>query len=177
MSTKTKIEQDIIENVVENTLPDYSDLSAEEAAEQIRKGRKKLKQRYTLPSSTRPGFRRRLVTIKPGEVEKRLSEGYAPVKGKDQMIFDKGTQTASQMGDVCTMVINSTHGHKLPTQGILMEIPESVYIERQLEKEQENKAIEAMYKPQSKKEAEASADNSDNPRKNFYGEMTMTMDK
>lgn len=174
MTDKKKLEEVVIDNVVDNILPDYSTLTAEEAAEQIRQNRKTLKQKSVLPTTTRKGFKRRLVTLRPGEVEKRLEQGYAPVRGSDQLVIDRGIQTASQLGDTCTMVINQTHGNKLPTHGILMEIPEEIYREHDNEREAHNREIEEMYKPRSEEDVKKSADNSDSFYNNFYGNVSIT---
>lgn len=157
------IEDNVVSNVVDNTMTTYEDLTPEEAAEIIRKTRKNVVQRSILEAKGRQGFRRRWVNEKPGAVERKLAEGWRPVKGKDIASADMTVQGGSQMGDTVRKVVNPTQGSKLGAHATLMEIPETIYQEVQKDKEARRLDIEAQIAPKqvaAKKMAEDRSSNS-----------------
>lgn len=157
------IEDNVVSNVVDNTMTTYEDLTPEEAAELVRKTRKNVVQQSILEAKARSGFRRRWINEKPGAVDRKLAEGWRPVKGKDVASADMTVQGGSQMGDTVRKVVNPSHGSKLGAHAILMEIPETIYQEFQKEKEARRLDIEAQIDPKqvaAKKMAEERSTNS-----------------
>lgn len=138
---------EIIDAVVDNQMPDYSTMSAEEIAEKIRKQRKTLNQEVSLGANQRPGFHRRIVTDSPGRIDEFLRRGWVPVKGKSQMTYTGQLQNASQMGSVVTQPVNPSFGAKLGAMGILMEIPEEIFQEDQAKKAVDQLNTEAQIDP------------------------------
>lgn len=130
----------LMDNVVENQLPDYSEMSAEEVAENIRKMQKSLVQKSALGAYKRPGFIRRWVTDVGDAINEYVQKGYAPVRSKDAVVQDGRIQHGTQLGILAKKIVNPRHS-SLGTYGILMEIPEEIYKENQIAKTVKNKEI------------------------------------
>lgn len=161
MSTKKIIEtEEIMGDVVDNHMPDYSTMSAEEIADQIREDRKSLTLENALTAKQRPGFRRRVVSDKPGRIAEFIRKGWAPVKGKDEFFSDGRIQGGSQLGDVSRKIVNAANGAQLGHFGILMEIPEVIFQEDQKRKAQEQLEQEQRFNPTVVKDKEAQRLNS-----------------
>lgn len=146
-------ESQMLGTVIDNQMPDYSEMSADEIAEKIRESRKSLVLKNALKAEGRPGFVRRVVTDKPGRIEEFLRKGWAPVKGKDEFLEDGRVQSGTQLGTVSKKVVNPSNGSKLSEYGILMEIPESIYKEDQRKKHLEQLEIEKQFNPEAMKKA------------------------
>lgn len=142
----------VMDNTVDNQLPDYSLMTAEEAAEMIRQSQKTLVQRSALEAYNRPGFQRRWVTDIGNAIEERISQGYAPVREKDAIVNDGRIQQGTQMGVLAKKVVNPKHP-SLGTHAVLMEIPDVIYNERQAKKAIKQKEIEERINPDLKEEA------------------------
>ena len=140
-------DNEVMEAVVDNQMPDYSSMSAEEIADKIRQQRKTLNQEKALEANQRPGFHRRMVTDSPGRIDSFIRRGWTPVKGKSQMTYTGQIQNASQMGSVVTQPVNPSFGAKLGAMGILMEIPEEIFQEDQAKKAEDQLNTEAQIDP------------------------------
>jgi hypothetical protein len=148
MNIKKIIEtEEITGNVVENQMPDYSNMSAEDIADKIREDRKSLVLDNALTAKQRPGFKRRIVNDKPGRIAEFIRKGWAPVKGKDEFFSDGRIQGGSQLGDVSRKIVNPSNGGQLGHYGILMEIPEVIYQEDQKRKALEQLEQEKRFNP------------------------------
>lgn len=139
--------EEIVGEFVDNQMPDYSTMSAEEIAEKIREQRKTLTQESALGAKPRPGFHRRIVTDYPGRIAKFMRRGWTPVKGKSEATFTGQVQNASQLGSVVTQPVNPSFGAKLGAMGILMEIPEEIFQEDQAKKARDQLQTETQLNP------------------------------
>jgi hypothetical protein len=111
--------------------------------------RTKITSRSVLTAPHRPGFVRRFVNDTPGNIKRRLDQGYEIVQD-DVQIGDTGSLTDKGMGSVPQKVVDKTTAMK----AVLMEIPEDWYNEDQAEKAKVLKEREDQIKRQPQQEGQ-----------------------
>ena len=111
--------------------------------------RKRLSRKGRMYSIARPGFKQRWANDEMGNIEELMDAGYTPrVKEKSGSVLDKEREGTAQgtgtFANAITKVVNRDG-----LVAILMEIPEEIFLERKLEKQQEVNALEAHLQPGS----------------------------
>lgn len=94
----------------------------------------------------REGYKRRWVNEKPGEVEKLIKAGWAPVQDASQNLSDDKVQKPGQLGSVVREVVNQDPNAPCRT-AILMEIPEEWFKEDNALEQKEITDLESSYDP------------------------------
>lgn len=123
------------------------------------------KQRILI-AEPRAGYQQRWVVEKPGRVEAFQRAGWSTVHKSIDEFRDERIQNPSQMGSIARVVVNQ-NSRDLPQTAVLMEVPQEIYDEDQLDKRQLIRDREAAIDPKNHQRKDGA----------FYGSMKVEVSR